>query len=134
MLCFHTQFNIIFLDLVFPNLIHCSFFCFGHLQGTAPMLCTRSGATSWIEWSIHGATACILLARSSARIEPPYQHQRSAMPGRHHSKTLFPHFFCKNLSSVAFSSAYQTCVTESDACGLRFYGLRLIWVEIQNFD
>ena len=40
------------------------------------------------------------------------------MPGRHHSKTLFSHFFYNNLSFVAFSSAYQTCVIESDVCGL----------------
>ena len=43
MLCFHTQFNSIFLDIVFSDLIHRSFF-FSHLQGTAPMLCTRSVA------------------------------------------------------------------------------------------
>ena len=32
--------------LVFFDLIHHSLFCFGHLQGTAPMLRTRSGATT----------------------------------------------------------------------------------------
>ena len=40
------------------------------------------------------------------------------MLGRHYSKALFPHFFCKKLSFFAFSSAYQTCVIESDVCGL----------------
>ena len=47
MLFYHFQFDNIYLDLVFFDLIHHSLFCFGHLQGTAVMLCTRSGATAW---------------------------------------------------------------------------------------
>ena len=79
------------------------------------MLCMRSDATT-----------CIPLARSGAGIEPHCQHQRSAVPGMHHSKTLFPHFFKKNLSFVAFSSAYQTCVTESEVCGLIILWFKIV--------
>ena len=116
--CFHTQYSSIHLDLVFfwPNP---SFsLCFGHLQGTAPMLYMKSGATVWTKWAVRGATTCNPLARSGDVLETLCQHLRSAVLGRHHSKALFPHFFCKNLSFVAFSSAYQTCVIESDVCGL----------------
>ena len=46
MLCYHIQFDSIYLDLVFFDMIHCSLSFFGHLQGTAIELCTRSGATA----------------------------------------------------------------------------------------
>ena len=74
MLCFHTQFSSVYLYLVFFWLDPSFSLCFGNLQGTTPTLCTRRGATAWAEWAVHGATACILLARSSAEIESPCQH------------------------------------------------------------
>ena len=90
--CFHTQFNSIFPDLVFFCLDPSFFLCFGHLQGTAPMLCMRSGATAWTKWIVHGATAYNLMTRSGTIWETLCQHLRSVVPGRNHSKALFPYF------------------------------------------
>ena len=128
MLYFYTQSISLYPDLVFFWLDLAFSLCFGFLQGTVPMQWARSGATSWIEWVVHGAISCILLARSGAGIELLCQHLRSAVPGRHHSKTSFSSFFVKIWVVLLSVLHCQACVTEFDACGLKFYGLRLVWL------
>ena len=48
MLCYHFQFDSIYLDLSFFWLDPSLFLCFGHLQGTTHVLLARSSATSWV--------------------------------------------------------------------------------------
>ena len=120
MLYFHTQFNSIFLDLVCFWLDPSFLLHFGHLQGTTPTLCTRSGATTWTKWTVRGATTCNLLTRSDAVWETLCQHLKSVVPSRHHSKALFPYF---SLQKFGF---YCSQFYLSDLC----YWIWCLWFEI----
>ena len=76
MLCFHTQFNSICLDIAFFWLDPSLFLCFGHLQGTTHVLLARSGATAWIQWARSGSNLklpvssfiCAVLGRPCNRL------------------------------------------------------------------
>ena len=87
MLFFILNLSVFTLIWSFSDLICHSPWCFVFTQGTAIMQLTRSGGTAWTQLAAHSATAWVLLARSGARIEPLCQYLRSAVLGRHHSKT-----------------------------------------------